>query len=199
MLSQRKCLGTVGYLGGLPSLIEDFAWSFIQLIQWNSEYICGPGEYIHYDRATKSEHAQARNYLVQHMRGDWLFQLDTDHVFEPDLLGRMLKVMDSYNLDVLTGLYLFREPPHSPVLFRWDAENARFPPIGSWDKDAELLEIGSAGAGCLLVKRAVFERIVAELKEWPFDVRPPHIEDHSFYLRLIELGVKAYCAPLIEC
>ena len=55
----------------------------------------------------------------------------------------------------------------------------------------------SAGAGCLLVRKSVYDRCKKELKENPFDITHPYGEDHSFFLRLKRLGIQAYCDPLI--
>lgn len=197
MLKQKKILGTVGYLGGIPAIPEYFVWSWTNLVQYNAEALCGPTDTIYYDRATVSFHASARNDLVKRMKGDWLLQLDCDHLFEPDLLARLLLRLDKYDIDVLTGLYTYKAPPHAPVLFHTDADGVTRP-MGGWDEKADIVEVDSAGAGCLLVKRSVFERIVRETHELPFDLRPKLTEDHSFFARLKECGIKAYCAPLVE-
>ena len=78
----NKFIGTVAYLGGVPSVLEEFCWSWSQMVQYNTEYLCQPGELIFYDRARASYHAFARNTLASRMRGDWIVMLDTDHLFE---------------------------------------------------------------------------------------------------------------------
>ena len=197
MLLQRKILGTVGIMSGIPSLPTYFVQSFTKMIQYNAEYLCGPNERIEYLFAQTSFHANARNGLVKEMRGDWLLQLDTDHLFEPDLLARLLLRIDKYNLDVVTGVYCYKEPPYSPVLYH-HREDGLIAPLGDWDKDADIFEVDGAGAGCLLVKRQVFEKIIAETGEWPFDCLPGLTEDHSFFKRLKACGIKAYCVPSVE-
>jgi hypothetical protein len=74
-------------------------------------------------------------------------------------------------------------------------------PLGDWDRSATAIEVCAAGAGCLWVKRTVFDRIQKELKEKPFDRRGGMGEDHSFFRRLHELegDVKVVCNPRIEC
>jgi hypothetical protein len=74
-----------------------------------------------------------------------------------------------------------------------------FSRVGDYDPDAQLIEIGSAGAGCLLVRKKIYKRIYEELKEGPFTATAPHSEDHSFFKRLYKLGIKAFLAPQIEC
>lgn len=193
----RKPIGTVAYLGGVPAVLEDFAWSWAEMQCYNYEYLCLPNEYVHRDRAKVSYHSFARNSLVDRMKGDWLLQLDTDERFDPDLCARLVHFMQKHDVDVLTGLYCYKNPPHAPLLFTWISD-VGYSAIGDWDRTADIFEVGSAGAGALLVRRRVFDRIKAELKCGPFDIEPPFSEDHSFFNRLRKLGLKAYCAPMVE-
>ena len=190
-------MGSIGVMAGIPSVLTDFLWSYYQMIQYNCEFIENGNYYIHYDRATYSDHAPARNSLVNKMKGDWLLQLDTDHVFQPDLLRRMLHRVEKYDVDVLVGLYQVKMEPYCPVMWVYDKKD-NLHPLASWDKNAGLLEIGAAGAGALFVKRKVYERIKKELGEEPFSRLPGLSEDHSFFRRLHKLDIKAYCDPRIQ-
>lgn len=205
MRFQNKCIGTVAYLGGLPAVLEEFAWSFAQLVQFNAESLCGPGEYIHYERAKLSLHSAARNSLVESMRGDWLLMLDTDHSFAPDLCARMLDRMNAANIDVLTGFYQYKAHPHPPVLYLENGEF--FSPLGSWRprgdtsgaNTLDLFPVAAAGGGCLMVRRSVFDRIADEFHCGPFDILPPFGEDMSFFKRLKKLNIQTYCDARIAC
>ena len=204
MLYGKKPIGTIGYMGGLMSLPEPFLWSYSQMVQYNNDYVCLDKESIHYIRAMISFHSAARNSLVDQAYGDWLLMLDTDITFEPDILARLLMIFNrpldtGENIDVLAGLYQHKAAPHHPVLYAWDKDALAH--LGDWDKFGEgqhyVIPIASAGAGCLLVRRNIYERVKKELKENPFDIIPPYGEDHSFFMRLKKLGIKAYCDPLI--
>src|SRR6266404_6960629 len=127
MKIQKKILGTVAYMGGIPAIPEYFVWSWSNMVQFNCQYLEGPHERIHYDRALTSFHANARNDMVKRMKGEWLLQLDCDHLWEPDLLARLLLRMDKHNLDVVTGLYVYKEPPHAPVLYSHKEDGAIMP------------------------------------------------------------------------
>jgi GT2 family glycosyltransferase len=70
--------------------------------------------------------------------------------------------------------------------------------LASWPANADLIEAGCSGAGSLLVRRRVFNRIRTELKENPFDILPPWSEDFSFFRRLHKIGIKMHCCPAIE-
>lgn len=190
----RKPIGTIAYLGGIMSLPEPFVYAWSQLIICVQETLCQPGEYVHIDRATYSLHDVARNQLAQRMQGDWLLQLDTDMTFDPDIATRLLLQMRKHDLDIVTGMYAYKSDPHYPVLYCWNKETDKYEIIGGWDKSVDLFEVGSAGGGCLLVRRRVFDRIRTELREEPFTRIMPFGEDHSFFRRVNALGMRGYCA-----
>jgi hypothetical protein len=198
VLMMNRCIGTVARMGGTPAVLTEFVDSLADLIQWNAQYLCGPGEYVYYPRPPKVNiHDVARNILADSMRGGWLLMLDSDHAFEPDLCSRLINVAEQTRSEVVTGLYTFRQPPHSPVLYRY--HNDALHPLGDWDERLEVMPVDSAGAGCLLVYRSVFDRIKAELNEEPFSRIGGCGEDNSFFLRLRKLGIPAVCATKVEC
>lgn len=200
MLLGRKAIGTVAYLGGLPALLEAFTWSWGQMVQYNEEFLASPTGYVHYAKSTFTDHAPARNGLVAKFLGDWLVQLDTDHQFEPDLVGRLLRTADDYQLDVLTGVYQLKNPPHVPVLYQFVDIGGKegLQPMARWPQEARVLQIGSAGGGCLFVRRSVFDKIAEHFKCGAFDKIKGYSEDHSFFCRCRELEIKAYVATKVE-
>lgn len=197
MLIGRSTIGTVAYLGGILAIPEPFVKAWGDMIQYNSEYLVGATERILYTRSTVSYHAFARNSLVEQMKGDWLFMLDTDILFEPDILARMLHKMNKYDVKVLAGMYPYKSYPHAPVMYGKDPKKKKTFVLGDWDRTIEIMQIHSAGAGCLLIHKSVIEKI-QETKEQPFDIVEPFSEDISFFRRLEKLGIKAYTAPDIE-
>ena len=198
MLEQRNILGTVTYMGGVMSLPEPFTYSWGNLCAFTEPALCQPGEHVFFDRTKYSLHDYARHNLLERMRGDWILMLDTDVAFDPDLAARLVSTMYRFDVDVLTGIYCYKAPPHHPTLYIWNPETERSECVHSWDRTSDLFQIDWAGAGCLLVKRKVFERITSELGENPFDRYGPKGEDHSFFIRLKKLGIPAYCAWKIE-
>ena len=198
MLLMRQSIGTVAYMGGLMAVPEPFVWSLTQMLQYSSEHLCAPNQIIHLTKSITSYHAWARNGIAENILGDWVLMLDTDQTFEPDLLCRMVSLLNEFDLDVLTGLYHYKIPPHNPVLYAWDAQGQQFHGIAGWSTPGRLLRVDCAGAGCLMIRRRVFERIAAEMKQKPFDPIGVWSEDFSFFVRLIQLGIKVYCAPDIE-
>jgi hypothetical protein len=195
----RKPIGTVAYMGGIPSVYEHFCWNWGQMVQYNQEILCTNDQYIHYDRATMSDHAPARNGLVSRFYGDWLFMLDTDHTFEPDIAHRMLQTMEECKIDVLTGMYQFKKPPYSPVIYAFVDDNELSKPVANWDRTVPVFTVGSAGAGCLMVKRKIYDRVQGELGEEPFTRIDGFSEDHSFFKRLRKLRIQVFCDQRIQC
>jgi GT2 family glycosyltransferase len=62
----------------------------------------------------------------------------------------------------------------------------------------ETLEVGAVGAGALLVKRNVFQRIKKELGEAPFQITEGLSEDYSFCRRCRILGIPITLALNVE-
>ena len=145
----------------------------------------------------------SRNNLAQQaiqMEADYVFWLDSDMVFEPDILERMMKTMQEHEeIDILTGLYFRRVRPYTPVLF--DKLDIRGN-ICSWsefhDIPEGLFEVGGCGFGCVLMKTDVF-----------FDVQAKHGncfapianngEDIAFCWRARDCGHHIYCDPTAIC
>lgn len=205
MLLGRKAIGTVAYMGGLPAVLEKFTWSWGQMVQFNAEMLCEGTKYVHYMRTAISDHAPARNNLVSKFLGDWLVLFDTDHEFDPDIVTRLVRLADAYDVDVLSGVYQMKNSPHVPVLFQWvkiaeDSDELGLQPMVKWDKRAQLMQIGSAGAGCLFIRRKVFDALATAFpKEGAFDKIHPFSEDHSFFIRCRKLKIKAYAAMNVHC
>jgi hypothetical protein len=207
MLIHKKPIGTLCYLGGTPAVLEKFCWSFAQLALHSQMVMCNPSvDYLHIDRSRVSAHAKARNELVQHMKGEWILMLDTDHEPEPDLLARMINLYKRYHLDVLVGIYQIKVYPYNPLIYQFDAKGEELNIISSIEnpQHAEIMEIAAAGGGCLLINRDVIYRIATELKEMPFDIMmhsingKPLSEDLSFFHRCRKLGIKCYAAINVE-
>jgi glycosyltransferase involved in cell wall biosynthesis len=188
-------VGTIARMGGVPSLPCPFTDSFQDMMVFNSRMMEEQGKtYVHYIRPTLGLHDKARNELVEMMRGDFLLMLDSDIVFEPDACARLVHLMYKHDLDVVSGMYPYKEDSDCPVMSLFNYETAKYEPILDWDKSVDLFEFSGGGAGALLVRSRLFERMAAELKERPFSIIPPMGEDISFFARLRRLGVKAYCA-----
>lgn len=196
MLFGSNAIGTIGIMAGVPAVLTAFQRSLVKMVIHSRETLCDAKQHIHYDEAPFSDHGPARNHLVSRFMGQWLLMLDTDHEFEPDLLVRILDRADKHGFDVMTGLYRFKTSPCTPVLYSKNPEGS-LAAITRWPRDA-IFPVVAAGAGCLWIRRKVIEAIEAT-GEMPFDRLPGLSEDHSFFRRLDNLGIKTWCDPRIEC
>lgn len=198
MLIVKKPIGSISYMAGIWATPEAFTRSWGRMIQYNSEYLCKTGEYIDQIFPDSSYHATARNHIAAAFHGDWIWMTDTDHAFDPDIVCRMVALANQYGVDVLTGMYRYKNFPHLPTLY-WYNENAKgFSIIAELDSRAPIQQVDCAGGGCLMVRRRVFDRIAKELKEQPFDIIAPWSEDFSFFYRCRMLKIPVFAAPNIE-
>jgi hypothetical protein len=199
MREMERYSGTIGVMG-MNAVSGRFVKSITNLAvytQYNFGY-----EYldpIYVDYAPCTYHQLARNTLVKEMQGNWLFMTDTDHQFAPDLLLRLLRLSKKHGCKVLSGIYLTKYPPHSPVAGLWTPDKKLVYPIKDWNREKEVLELpGCVGGGCLLVYKEVFDRMTNELNELPFTEYNGLSEDYSFCHRCSRLGIPVYLAPRVE-
>ena len=144
----------------------------------------------------------SRNALATaaiHTEADLVFWLDSDMVFQPDTLVRMVKTLQERNLDMLTGLYFRRVPPYSPVLFDQldiDGVQAKFTEFQSIPD--ELFEVGACGFGCVLMKTDVFFDVQSKYGNM-FAPIGNNGEDVAFCWRARQCGYKIFCDPSMVC
>jgi len=191
-----KILGSVGRMWS-DVMYAQTADSIAEMLQFSQMTLCGPGEMILFNKALVSYHELGRNQLVEEMEGDWLLQVDTDHIFAPDLLTRLLAIQKKHNAPVVSAIYQYKHPPHSPVMSMWTGDKV-LTPVKDWDRDKEVLEVGACGAGALLVRKEVFTRIKNELHEAPFQITEGLSEDFSFCRRCRLLGIPVTVATKVE-
>lgn len=100
-----------------------------------------------------------RNELVQRMLGDWILFIDADMSFRPDAVGRLVKVREEHDLDIVGGLCFQRKAPHQPTLYMRETPNhGGYSFLEKWETD--LVEVDATGFAFILIHRRVFERMV---------------------------------------
>lgn len=129
------------------------------------------------------------------MGADFVFWLDSDMLFNPDILAHMMRTAKEKNLDILTGLYFRRSEPFTPVIFEQVeatetgcsvAEFAAIP--------GELFEVAAAGFGCLLMRTDVLLDVAGKYGAM-FEPLHSMGEDVAFCWRARQCGYKIYCDP----
>lgn len=151
--------------------------------------------------------AKARNRLVvefldNHTECDWLWFCDTDMVFEPDTLHRMVARAIDCDAKILGALCVIVTSDGAvPTMFVPDADAITHVMLDY--EDNTVAELAATGTGCLLVHRDVLEdmrdkrdgsihswfgydQFTTSAGEWELG------EDISFCLRAREAGWKTY-------
>lgn len=144
---------------------------------------------------------------------DWLWMLDTDMVFPPDTLERLLEHADPDKAPIVGGLcfQLTNEGTIAPTLFDLLDNGTPTPDIcryDNWPRDT-MMQVASTGAACLLVHKSVFERIRDEaatsgsndaypwFQETQYQGRPVG-EDFTFCWRAGRLDIPVYVNTSVE-
>lgn len=129
---------------------------------------------------------------------DYVLWLDSDMVFPPDLLVRMLKTLNDNDLDILTGVYFRRVAPFTPVLFdemELTETGSRHTEFETLPRD-ELFEVGACGFGCVLIKTEVIADVLARTGDLFTPVNGVG-EDICFCIRRRDCGYKIIADPSI--
>ena len=135
--------------------------------------------------------AHARNFMVDHFEGEYLWLLDDDMTFEPDILKRLL----AHNKPVIAPFILHRRAPFpSASVLKGNTLPPRERP--------GLIEVDKVGGAGALIHRSVFEAI-----DYPYfwhgpdpdqeghDPTNPHFitDDEYFCKKVREAGFSLYC------
>jgi len=137
---------------------------------------------------------QIRNLIAEWAKHyDYLFAVDSDVSFEKDTLAKML----SYDLDIVSGLYIQRKAgQHILELYR-NGTNVDYADI----EGKGLVEVDSCGFGCVLVKGEVFRKM--EYPHFHYKSALDHAftvsEDTYFCHKAKELGYRIFADTSILC
>lgn len=125
-----------------------------------------------------------RNQIVEAARlakATHLLFLDSDLVFPPDTLARLL----AHDKDIVGGLYVQRVPPHHPLGMTFDGQHAMV--------TAGLQRMKIMPTGCLLLRLSIFNQLP---KPW-FNTQSVGEkilgEDYYFCERAHEAGFEIWC------
>lgn len=166
--------GTIGVLSGGRTTEPDFAVALMhQQLPVGTKMLWTKGVDV----------VGNMNSLVRGMDGDWLWILGDDHVFDPDLLQRLL----AHDLDVVVPLCLKRAPPYDPVVYSHQNEDGAY--VGFVDLPRRgLAEIHAAGSAGMLVRRHVLETIGDPV----FESHGGMNEDLTFCAKVREAGFRIW-------
>lgn len=146
----------------------------------------------------------SRNRLAEYavrINADYILWLDSDMTFPPDVLERMMNVLDEHEeIDILTGLYFRRSTPFTPVAFDVleTDENGELHFTNMDDIPDGIREVAGCGFGCVLMKTdCLFDIAGREGPVW-FSPLANVGEDCAFCMRARKYGYKIFIDPSIE-
>lgn len=143
----------------------------------------------------------SRNSLVRQaleIEADYILWLDSDMLFNPDLMVRLRADLDE-GRDIVTGVYHRRVAPYSPILFKSLTPcegGVKWEGFDDHPKD-ELFRIAGCGFGGVMMKTDVIFDIGAKYGTW-FNPINNVGEDLSFCMRATELGYDIWCDPKVK-
>ena len=148
------------------------------------------GSLIYHSRNDLGAEALRRNC-------DYVFWLDSDMVFPPDTLERMMAQMQ--DVDILTGVYCRRVHPYNPTLFdKLDIEPGKH---CKWKDTKEIpnerFKVEGCGFGCVLMKTEVLLSVQSKFGTL-FSPIGEVGEDLSFCWRAKECGYEIWADPSIK-
>ena len=151
------------------------------------------GSLVYMSRETLAVHAVK-------MEADYMFWLDSDMVFEPDILRRMMQTAKDADLDFLTACYFRRSSPYTPVLYSgldFDGEACKWEELKDLPPaDSGLFEVEGCGFGCVLMKTDIILDVKGKFGKL-FTPIGGTGEDLSFCWRARQCGYKIMCDPSI--
>lgn len=118
----------------------------------------GSSVYWSQGSSVPENHARAAEHMLADENLEWLFVLGDDHVFEPELLPRLL----SHNVDAVVPVVLRRSKPYLPVLYDKKKQDGIYtyldlPRVAADERG--LIKVRAAGSAGLLVRRHVLEKM----------------------------------------
>lgn len=144
----------------------------------------------------------ARNNLARQALksdADWVLWLDSDMVFAPDTLQRMLKVCKDNDIDFLTAVCFRRKPPYTPCLFdRLEKVDKGASYTALMSVPEGLFKVGGCGFAGVLMASDVLLSVQSKFNGRMFDPMDGFGEDVSFCWRARQCGYDIWCDSSIE-
>ena len=143
----------------------------------------------------------ARNNLARQALksdADWVLWLDSDMVFAPDTLQRMLKVCKDNDISFLTAVCFRRKPPYTPCLFdRLEKVDKGASYTALMSVPEGLFKVGGCGFAGVLMSSDVLLSVQSKFGRM-FDPMDGFGEDVSFCWRARQCGYDIWCDASIE-
>lgn len=142
--------------------------------------------------------AEARNSLIMQAQFEGcrrIFMLDTDQVYPPDTLTKLL----SHKKDICGVRVHRRYPPFDPIFLRWDEEVKKYYRIPDEEMfSGNLVEIDATGTGALLINMEIFDKIDEPWFKVVTDPMARTGEDIYFCTKARKAGFRIFVDTSIE-
>lgn len=147
----------------------------------------------------------ARNtFAMKAIQGDYdrVLWLDSDMVFQPDLMGRLSQDMDDMNADYVSALAFKRVSPTEPVIYNSLHELKDVPGMygvtvyKDYPKDTAF-PIQASGFGAVMTSTKLLKQVWDKYGP-PFSYVANLGEDMSFCWKVNQLGIPMYCDSRIK-
>lgn len=143
-------------------------------------------------------------FLDQH-DADWLWFVDTDMTFDPDILDRLVRSAHPEKRPVVGALCFSLQDGWraAPTIYML-RDDERLGRVFDYPRD-ELVQVGATGTGCMLIHRSV---LTAMRERWPSPYRwfqeqavggVPVGEDMTFCIRAGSMGFPVFVDTSIKC
>ncbi len=143
----------------------------------------------------------ARNLLAREAvesGADRVLWIDSDMVFDEDLMIRLGEDLDAGAWDMVCGLYFKRELPVTPVIYKdIDPKAGKAEPYLDYPRDS-LFEIAGCGFGAVMMDTIKLRHLMEDYHGRPFDPLPGLSEDLTFCWRMRMTTAKIACDSRIR-
>ncbi len=157
----------------------------------------------------------ARNMMAETFlsrSAEWIFWMDSDMTFPMDTLTKLFDLAEKKDAKMVSGVYYQRRGNNLPVLWSRNEETTEGSVTGIMSEKGqknkymgsfmiphpdkkEPFEAHSAGFGCVLVHRSVFEMMD---RPWFQFIKGTCSEDFYFFVNAHDLGFKLWIDPTID-
>ncbi len=171
---------------------EQFNDSLISLI----DYTKSKGHQVDRINTYRDNITFARNKIASKaLQGDYdyLFFLDDDMVFKPDLLVNLMEL----KTDIVSGLCFLRREPHEPSMFNLAKDGRSYNPVVIWEA-GDLIKCDAVGMACTLISKATLKSLTMVSEYYKnmyafFDNSYNQGEDVRFCRKAKDLGFTILC------
>jgi hypothetical protein len=128
--------------------------------------------------------------IAEREKADYLFMVDCDHIFPPDILHRLL----AHDKPIVAVNCVTKQLPNQPTARRMEEGNMNGKPIYS-DPDCHgIQKVWRVGTGLMLIRRSVILQIPHNAWEMSYDEdRDTYVgEDWNFCAACERLGIPIY-------